>query len=69
MKTSDYDEDEAKRAIADRDWWQAFAPEGYNVGGFTYRDVADFHYRGYGHTVTITAMHLKFFGLLKPEVK
>lgn len=32
-----------KEALADRDYWQSLAPEGWVVGGFTYRNSVIYH--------------------------
>ncbi len=38
-----HSEEEITQALADRDWWKELAPEGWVVGGFTYRTSVTFH--------------------------
>jgi hypothetical protein len=40
---SDEAKENVKEAFANRDYWDDFAPDGWTLGGFTYRESAIFH--------------------------
>ena len=56
-----YSDEEVQRAMADRDYWEAIAPPGYRLMGFTYRHSALFSCPGDRDTINITQSHMDFF--------
>lgn len=56
-----HEQEDIERSLADRDYWQALAPEGYRLMGFTYRQSALYSCPGDRHTINIEADHIEFF--------
>ena len=49
------------QAIADKEYWESLAPEGYRLMGFTYRSSALFDCPDGRNTINITSDHINFF--------